>query len=125
MKRVYLDHIAATPLDPGAAEAMRPFLDGRFGNPQSLHGDGQEALDLTKRLQPQVVVMDISMPRMSGIDAKSALAAEDPRPAVVILSMYEARDWQKPTLEAGASAFLTKGVSAGQLLAAVRRAARA
>jgi cysteine desulfurase len=43
MKRVYLDHIAATPLHPEAREAMRPFLEDRFGNPQSLHALGREA----------------------------------------------------------------------------------
>ena len=43
MKRVYLDHIAATPLDPRVLEAMLPFLGETFGNPQSLHSDGQEA----------------------------------------------------------------------------------
>jgi len=87
--------------------------------------DGVEAIEKVRELHPDVVVMDISMPRMSGLDATRAIAAEDPRPAVVILSMYEARDWTQPTLEAGASAFLTKGVSAGQLLTAVRHAAGA
>ena len=43
MKRVYLDHIAATPLHPEAREAMRPYLENRFGNPQSLHTLGREA----------------------------------------------------------------------------------
>ncbi len=43
MKRIYLDHIAATPLDPRVLEAMLPFLGEKFGNPQSLHSDGQEA----------------------------------------------------------------------------------
>ena len=57
MKRVYLDHIAATPLDPGAAEAMRPFLDGRFGNPQSLHGDGQEALEAVEAARGRVAAL--------------------------------------------------------------------
>ncbi len=43
MKRVYLDHIAATPLLPEVREAMRPFLEEMFGNPQSLHAAGREA----------------------------------------------------------------------------------
>jgi cysteine desulfurase len=45
MKRVYLDHIAATPLYPEAREAMSPYLDENFGNPQSLHSVGQAALE--------------------------------------------------------------------------------
>ena len=44
MKRVYLDHIAATPLLPEVVSAMLPYLEAKFGNPQSLHSDGQEAL---------------------------------------------------------------------------------
>lgn len=44
MRQVYLDHIAATPLDPQALEVMLPFLREKFGNPQSLHSAGQEAL---------------------------------------------------------------------------------
>ena len=45
MKRVYLDAIAAAPLAPGVLEAMRPFLENDFGNPQSLHSDGQAAAE--------------------------------------------------------------------------------
>jgi len=45
MKRVYLDHISAAPLAPGVFEAMRPFLEETFGNPQSLHTDGQAAAE--------------------------------------------------------------------------------
>ncbi|MEW5901428.1 MAG: cysteine desulfurase family protein [Acidobacteriota bacterium] len=43
MRKVYLDHIAATPLDPQVLEAMLPFLGARYGNPQSLHSAGQDA----------------------------------------------------------------------------------
>ena len=57
MRRVYLDHIAATPVDPAAAEAMRPFLEGRFGNPQSLHADGQEALEAVEAARGRVAAL--------------------------------------------------------------------
>jgi len=57
MKRVNLDHIAATPLDPAVAEAMRPYLDGRFGNPQSLHTDGQEALEAVEDARGRVAAL--------------------------------------------------------------------
>jgi cysteine desulfurase len=45
MKRIYLDHIASTPLHPEVLEAMLPYLQEKFGNPQSLHSDGQLALE--------------------------------------------------------------------------------
>jgi cysteine desulfurase len=54
MKRVYLDHIAATPLDPQALEAMLPYLRERYGNPQSLHSAGQEALTAVQEARSRV-----------------------------------------------------------------------
>jgi len=54
MRRVYLDHIAATPLLPGVLEAMLPFLRERFGNPQSLHSDGPAALEAVEEAREMV-----------------------------------------------------------------------
>jgi cysteine desulfurase len=54
MRQVYLDHIAATPLDPQALEAMLPFLREKFGNPQSLHSSGQEALEALEEARSRV-----------------------------------------------------------------------
>jgi len=54
MKRVYLDHIAATPLHPAALKAMLPFLRERFGNPQSIHSDGQVALEAVEEAREKV-----------------------------------------------------------------------
>jgi len=54
MKRVYLDHIAATPLDPQVLEAMLPYLQEQFGNPQSLHSPGQEALAAIQEARSRV-----------------------------------------------------------------------
>jgi cysteine desulfurase len=54
MKRVYLDHIAATPLDPRVLEAMLPYLGEKYGNPQSLHSDGQEAQTAVQEARSQV-----------------------------------------------------------------------
>jgi cysteine desulfurase len=57
MRRIYLDHIAATPLDPTVLEAMQPFFAGRFGNPQSLHADGQEALEAIEEARGRVAAL--------------------------------------------------------------------
>ncbi len=54
MKRVYLDHIAATPLHPASLEAMLPFLRERFGNPQSIHSDGQVVLEAVEEAREKV-----------------------------------------------------------------------
>jgi len=57
MKRVYLDHIAATPLHPQALEAMLPYLKENFGNPQSLHSMGQEALSAIEEARERVAAL--------------------------------------------------------------------
>ncbi len=57
MKRVYLDHIAAAPLAPGVLEKMRPFLEAGFGNPQSLHSDGQAAAEAVEESRERVAAL--------------------------------------------------------------------
>jgi cysteine desulfurase len=54
MRKVYLDHIAATPLHPEALEAMRPFLGEAYGNPQSLHAEGRLALEAVEAAREEV-----------------------------------------------------------------------
>ena len=54
MRRVYLDHIAATPLEPDVLKAMLPYLGDKYGNPQSLHSTGQEALEAVDEARSQV-----------------------------------------------------------------------
>ncbi len=54
MRKVYLDHIAATPLHPEALEAMRPFLGEAFGNPQSLHAAGLEAQEAVEAAREEI-----------------------------------------------------------------------
>jgi cysteine desulfurase len=54
MKRIYLDHIAGTPLLPEVVEAMQPYLRDRFGNPQSLHSVGQQALEAIEEAREKV-----------------------------------------------------------------------
>ncbi|MGB7296614.1 MAG: aminotransferase class V-fold PLP-dependent enzyme, partial [Candidatus Aminicenantales bacterium] len=54
MRRVYLDHIAATPVDSRVVEAMLPYLREKYGNPQSLHSTGQEALTAMEEARSRV-----------------------------------------------------------------------
>ncbi|UCE41977.1 MAG: cysteine desulfurase [Candidatus Aminicenantes bacterium] len=54
MKRIYLDHIASTPIHPEVMEAMLPFLQEKYGNPQSLHSDGQQALEAIEEAREKV-----------------------------------------------------------------------
>ncbi len=57
MKRVYLDHIATTPLRPEVLEAMLPFFQDRFGNAQSLHQEGQVAAQAVEEAREKVAAL--------------------------------------------------------------------
>jgi len=87
-------------------------------------GDGQEALELTKRLRPQVVVMDISMPGMGGIEATQTLRSTSPDVQVVALTMHEDETYVFQLLRAGAAGYVLKRAAAQDLVQAVRAAAK-
>lgn len=82
--------------------------------------DGQEALELARRLRPDVIIMDVTMPRMNGIDATAAILQEMPEIRVIGLSMHEMQDMSQAMLAAGARAYLTKGGPSAELLKAIR-----
>jgi DNA-binding NarL/FixJ family response regulator len=71
--------------------------------------DGLEAIELVETLDPDVVVMDVTMPRMNGIEATRRLHRLHPNVRVIGLSMHDSREIFDAMLQAGASRFLTKG----------------
>ncbi len=82
--------------------------------------DGRQAVELALRTEPDVVVMDVSMPVLSGIEATRRLVAALPGVRVIALSMHEKEDMAGDMFEAGAVAYLPKGGSAEPLIAAIR-----
>jgi signal transduction histidine kinase len=82
--------------------------------------DGAEALELAREHRPDVVVMDITMPRMNGIDATRAIRTQLPEIRVIGLSMHEQSDMAAAMRAAGAETFLTKSGPVEDLLAALR-----
>lgn len=86
--------------------------------------DGQEALDLVRRETPDVLVMDIAMPRLNGIQAVEQLRAAGAATRVVILSMYSDEILIRQALQHGAKGFLLKGSVSEELLMAIRAASR-
>lgn len=86
--------------------------------------DGQEALDLVDRLKPGVVVMDISMPGMSGIEATQHVRERYPGVNVLALTMHEDESYVFKLLRAGASGYVLKRAAAQDLVQAVRAAAK-
>jgi len=88
-------------------------------------GDGQEAVDTVRKLAaqhraPDVVLMDVRMPRLDGIEATKVLLAEEPAPKVLVLTTFDLDDHIYAALRAGASGFLLKHAPAAELLHAVR-----
>lgn len=86
--------------------------------------NGQEAIDLTRKLRPDVVVMDISMPGVSGINATKAIKAEMPEVNVLALTMHEDETYVFQLLKAGASGYVLKRGAASDLVNAVRAASK-
>jgi DNA-binding NarL/FixJ family response regulator len=84
-------------------------------------GDGEEALATTQRLQPNVVLMDVQMPKVDGLEATRRIA-KDPtiRTRVLILTTFERDDYIFEALRAGASGFMLKNASPEDLVRAVR-----
>jgi NarL family two-component system response regulator LiaR len=86
-------------------------------------GDGEEAVRLCQELQPDVVLMDLVMPGMSGVEATRRVLDACPETKVVALTSFTEEDLIGETLRAGAIGYLMKNVSADQLADAVRSAA--
>jgi DNA-binding NarL/FixJ family response regulator len=82
--------------------------------------DGLEAVDLVARLEPDVVLMDIRMPGLDGIEATRRSLAVRPAVRVVVLTTFDLDEYVYAALSAGASAFLLKDAKESQLLAAIR-----
>ncbi len=87
-------------------------------------GNGREAVALARQLEPDVVVMDITMPDMDGLQATSLIRAYRPQVEVVGLTVHESDEYFFRMLKAGASGYVLKGAASGDLLAAVTAAAR-
>jgi DNA-binding NarL/FixJ family response regulator len=87
-------------------------------------GDGAEAIDLARRLLPDVVLMDIRMPRMDGVAATKAIVDARLPVRVLILTTFDLDEYVVGALRAGASGFLAKDVPAEDLVAAIRTVAR-
>ncbi len=83
-------------------------------------GDGEEAVQLTGRLKPDIVLMDVSMPNMNGIEATGIISNRWPDTRIIGLSMHEREDIAVSILDAGAEAYVCKADGSDQLLTAIR-----
>jgi NarL family two-component system response regulator LiaR len=81
--------------------------------------DGEEAIDLTKKLHPDVVIMDIAMPRLNGIEATKQIKTLYPSISILILTAYDNDQYIFAILEAGAAGYLLKNVRGRDLVDAI------
>lgn len=85
---------------------------------------GREAVELAERLKPDVVLLDVSMPELDGLEACRRIRAHHPQVQVLILTMHEREDYLRQALEAGATGYLVKRTAAAELRMAVRAVAQ-
>jgi two-component system NarL family response regulator len=83
-------------------------------------GNGGEAIDLWRRLKPDVVLMDLRMPETDGLEAIRRIRAEDPRAAIIVLTTYDHDEDVYAGLRAGAKAYLLKDVQPEELFKCIR-----
>jgi DNA-binding NarL/FixJ family response regulator len=83
--------------------------------------DGQQAVELVQQLHPDVVVMDIAMPRLNGIEATRQIKERWPDVTILILTVYDDEQYIFALLEAGAAGYLLKTVDVAELARAVRQ----
>ncbi|MGZ2486631.1 two-component system nitrate/nitrite response regulator NarL [Rhizobium pisi] len=86
-------------------------------------GLAQTGLDIARQIQPQVVLMDINMPKLSGIDAIELFRNELPQTRVVMLSMHDSREYISSSVMHGAAGYVLKDVSTDEIVAAVETVA--
>jgi DNA-binding NarL/FixJ family response regulator len=87
-------------------------------------GDGEQAVELVSKLEPDVVLMDVRMPIMDGVEATRRIVAAGGRSRVLILTTFDLDEYAYSALRAGASGFLLKDAPPGDLLSAIRAVAR-
>jgi DNA-binding NarL/FixJ family response regulator len=104
-----------------AARFLQAQSDGEVAVVGSA-GSGEEALVEGPRLRPQVILLDLRMPRLGGLDVLPALRLLLPEAVIIVLSVIESPEYRQAALDAGADDFVSKTAMTTDLLPAIRRA---
>ncbi len=84
--------------------------------------NGREALDLTRQLKPDVVLMDIRMPRLNGLESTKLLREEMPGTEVIVLSLHDIEEYREEALASGACRYIVKRNMVDELIPAIHEA---
>lgn len=105
---------------PIVRQGLKTLLEGQTGwEVVGEASDGAEAVEKAKNLKPDVMVLDITMPRMSGLEACRLLRAEAPKLEILFVTQHDSPQMLREALEAGARGYVVKSNAARDLLQAV------
>ncbi len=82
-------------------------------------GDGRAAIEMVRKLKPDIVLMDVAMPLLNGLEATAQITQSNPDSKVIILSMYDYESYIRQALAAGAAGYILKDANAGELIDAI------
>jgi DNA-binding NarL/FixJ family response regulator len=100
-------------------EGFRRILEGHYELVGTV-GDGRALLEAAKTMQPDIVILDVSMPLLNGIDAAAQLKKICPKAKIIIVTMHADTDYVRSAFEAGASAYVLKRSAVDELEQAIR-----
>jgi len=105
-----------------ARAGLRGLLSGERGlEVVGEAANGREALEVCRRMRPDLVLMDVRMPDMNGLAVTRAIKHESPATSVILFTMHESADYLVEALKAGAAGYLLKGASRVEIVATVRQ----
>jgi len=105
-------------------EGLRPLLEGRGVEVIGEAGDGLEAVGIVRELAPQVVIMDVALPRLGGIEATRRIVKGNPDMKVIMLTIHDEPQFVFKSLEAGAKGYLVKEAPLEELMTAIKAVMR-
>ena len=106
---------------PLVREALRNALDRQLDFKVVAEVmDGEQAVKLAAELLPHIIIMDITMPRLDGLEATKRIKAINPAIGVLVLTVHDDEEFMLNMLEAGADGYLTKSISSSEIISAIR-----
>lgn len=86
--------------------------------------NGSEAIEMVKKLMPDVVLMDVAMPVMGGLEATRRILKDFPYTKILVLTQYDDKEYFLPVIESGASGFISKAAASSELVTGIRSISR-